>query len=291
MITIPPIAAGQTGLVKSDLRLRAYSNKVYSSTLTSALTVVEIGGTGTYAIGGLQNTSDSMTITWEYPDGVGGVYRAIQNDLSAYTYYILPIKEIGLALSDLDVSLYKDNVLQSPSLTLTELQPGDYLLQSLPRESGSWTLTYNRYGIIYRLDWTLLESAFIEIVSIQSPFWVSLDSLERNMFSVNFSSICLPSTVDALEENMANIITTAGLATLGVDLFTSGGVNLPSGDGPYVTILNRSGIEPLETHNDDTYERPNIQIVVTAKAYKIGRAKIRAIWKTLDGVRGLIVVV
>lgn len=289
MLPIPPISLGQTGLVKSDIGIRVYSDKTYNSTLTSAITVTEIGITGVYAIGGLSNTSSHITIIWEYPAGVGGVYRIIRDNLTSHTYFILPIKETGLLLADLGIQLFKDNVLQSTVLTSTELQPGDYLIQTIPRTSGSWSLTYTRHGIIYKIDWGLLDSKFIEIVSIQSPFWVSLDSLERNMFSVNFSSVCLPATADALEENIANIITTVGLGTLGVDLFTSGGVNLPSGDGPYITILNRSGLDPLETHNDDIYERPNIQVVVTSKAFKTGRTKIRSIWKELDGIRGLII--
>lgn len=128
------------------------------------------------------------------------------------------------------------------------------------------------------------------IVARQSPFPIGLDDSEREVFSVNFDARA-GSPTRQWEEVITKLLTDASLVTVDTNYFIGSGRDLPSGDGPYTTLLMTGGITPLETHNGDQTDRPSFQILVTARDYRTCRDKINAIWAELHGKRNVNVTV
>jgi hypothetical protein len=62
--------------------------------------------------------------------------------------------------------------------------------------------------------------------------------------------------------------------------------NIPSGDGPYITITETGGSDPTRTQNQPAAatQRPTAQILTRAKSYQIARTKARAAYLALDGI-------
>lgn len=128
------------------------------------------------------------------------------------------------------------------------------------------------------------------IIARQSPFPIGLDESEREVFSVNFDARAETPTRQ-WEEVITKILTDASLVTVDANYFIGSGRDIPSGDGPYITLLSTGGITPLETHNGDQTDRPSFQILVTARDYRTCRDKINAIWAELHGKRNVNVTV
>lgn len=128
-------------------------------------------------------------------------------------------------------------------------------------------------------------SRYIEILAVQRPFPFNVDSRDRVMFSMNFTAQA-DSNVDEWEEELAQIIVDAGDGTLDTDLFIGPEAPIPTGDGPYITIIDTGGQEQVETHDGITYERLSAQIVVRAQSYKTARTRALAVWRDIHGTRG-----
>jgi len=104
------------------------------------------------------------------------------------------------------------------------------------------------------------------------------------MFSCNFRA-CAESPVAEFEKEIAQVLVTAGLGTYGTDIFIAPKAVIPTGAGPYISILDTGGSEPKETHNGDVYVEMSCQVVVTGASMSATRAKAVAVWGALDGVR------
>lgn len=126
-------------------------------------------------------------------------------------------------------------------------------------------------------------SHYVEILSVQRPFEIGVDDNQRSEWSVNFEALAY-APAEKWEEEIAARLASVGLATLGIDTFIGQKATIPTGDGPYATILNTGGGAPMDTHNGDGYERLAAQIIVRAKSYTAGRTRIHAIWRALDGI-------
>lgn len=129
---------------------------------------------------------------------------------------------------------------------------------------------------------------YIEILSRQRPFPFNVDENGRTMFSANYDAQAAGPVAD-WEGEVAKLITAAGLGTAGVDLFIGPKAAIPVGNGPYITILDTGGRSPDETQNGSKYERMSVQIVVRAQGYTQARTRALAIWRLLDGKRGVTV--
>lgn len=129
-------------------------------------------------------------------------------------------------------------------------------------------------------------SRYLSIEAVQRPFAIGLDDLQRVMFSVNFQALAA-APVNQWEEEIIKILTTAGLATSGTDTFIGPAVALPTGNGPYITILDSGGTAPMQAHGSTgaLYERLSAQVVVRAKNYTSARTRALAVWRALHGVR------
>lgn len=133
-------------------------------------------------------------------------------------------------------------------------------------------------------------SRYLSIEAVQRPFAIGLDDLQRVMFSVNFQAIAA-APVNQWEEEIIKILNTAGLATSGTDTFIGPAVALPTGNGPYITVLDSGGTAPIQAHGatGSLYERLSAQVVVRAKSYTVARTRALAVWRALHGVRNLTV--
>jgi len=127
-----------------------------------------------------------------------------------------------------------------------------------------------------------MSNSYVYMVANQRPFSFNEDENNRVMFSCNFDTMIL-SPVTLFEEDLSTVIINASLSTvLGTDIFIGPASVLPTGDGPYVTIIHTSGQPPTETHNGEVHERRSLQVIVTAADYVTGRTRALAIWRLLD---------
>ncbi len=135
-------------------------------------------------------------------------------------------------------------------------------------------------------------SFYQEILAMQSPMDIGSDENKRKRFSVNFEVMATEPVTD-FEREIGKLINDAGFGTFTVgavigDMFIGTEAILPTGNGPFVSIINTGGSEPESTHNKaagHTYEHLSVQIVVRARGYDAAKVRALAIWRTLDGVR------
>jgi len=88
-----------------------------------------------------------------------------------------------------------------------------------------------------------------------------------------------------LDEIAARIVS-EGAGTLGQDLFLSTKANIPSGDGPYTSLIETGGATSRRTRLRPT-QRPSAQIMVRASTYPAARAQAVAVQAALGGDEGL----
>jgi hypothetical protein len=127
------------------------------------------------------------------------------------------------------------------------------------------------------------------------PYDLGVDDQGRAKCQFNLSAEKTASTGGkSVEEELVKILETAGVVVstgAGRNVFVGTNAQIPSGGGPYVSIIITSGLSGLKTHNDQgtAYERPTALIVVRATDYAVARAKARAAYDVLDKVRNQVV--
>lgn len=126
-------------------------------------------------------------------------------------------------------------------------------------------------------------SRYLTILSVNEPTAYGVDTNGRTLFTTNYNSMA--AGVVKYEEEIARILFDASLGTLGTDTFIGPASTVPTGNGPYTTIINTGGISPMETHNADKYRQGSFQVVVRALSYVVARNRAMAIWELLDGLR------
>lgn len=129
-----------------------------------------------------------------------------------------------------------------------------------------------------------MSTTYIECLAIQSPFTASLDENERIMWSVNFR-VLAATPITHLENEFVKFIEDNSLGTRGTDLFYGQQVDIPSGSGPYILLVNYGGLATSITHDNYRGERSSFQVLVYCGDYTTGRDRIYAIWRLLDGKR------
>lgn len=132
-------------------------------------------------------------------------------------------------------------------------------------------------------------SFYLEVLSVQRPFSIGSDDAGRALYSFNFIATARQ-PIAKFEEEIGRLIFDANEGTFGTDMFIGPNVSLPTGAGPYTTIIDTGGTSPLETHDGSKYERMSCQIVVRATNRQAARTRALAIWRALDGRRNLTVV-
>lgn len=89
----------------------------------------------------------------------------------------------------------------------------------------------------------------------------------------------------AFLDDIAAKLATDGVGVIGTTLFTSSKAVIPTGAGPYITLMETGGVAPTRTQNQNgaATVRPSVQIVVRALSYQAARAKAKAAYDALDG--------
>lgn len=134
-----------------------------------------------------------------------------------------------------------------------------------------------------------MPSYFQEILAVHNPYPIGKDAQARTMTACNYEI-----SVQGGEKLEREIATLLHREKLGVFALSSGptktifaGANepLPTGDGPYILIVNRGGSSPSETHDGDKTRHMTIQVTVYATNPDDGDTRAEAIWNVLDGRR------
>lgn len=133
-----------------------------------------------------------------------------------------------------------------------------------------------------------MSTRYLEILAAQRPFPAYVDENGRVAFSINFECEAAAPVGD-FEREIVKLLSNAGLATLGTDTFIGPDAVFPDGDGPFISLTDTGGSSPIETHDEQKYERLSIQVVVRAEDYEAARGRALAIWRELDGKRNVTV--
>lgn len=123
---------------------------------------------------------------------------------------------------------------------------------------------------------------YLGIDPVQVPFDLGLDDAGRSMVVFNVNAMC-EHTTTFLEE-IASVLVDAGVGTLGVNIFATSDATIPSGNGPYLSIIETPGAPPLHIHNQRVpagLEQPAAQIVVRSNNYGPARTMAWAAYSAL----------
>lgn len=87
-------------------------------------------------------------------------------------------------------------------------------------------------------------------------------------------------------EDIASRLVSAGVGVVGTTIFMSSKAVIPTGPGPFISLLETGGIAPTRVQNRTSAAtlRPSVQVVVRASTYPIARTKAKAAYDALDGV-------
>ena len=287
-----------SGLVLDDLSLRMYdvegeSVSVFGVTLTPLAT------TGDYVLDGLPDVPspyNGLTLTFENPSGVYHAYRLGISE-SQPKNVIIPIREIVAdPIADLEVRVFQDGIEFTPLVSIQLNDDGEYLISGWDSPSSlneQWSIRWQYNDQVSSLNWTGTyqtgPSYYIHILARQSPFEYGKDPLNRVLFSCNYDCRAVYPVASFIRE-MAKLITDASLASSGVDLFIGPQAEIPSGEGPYVTLKQTGGFSADESHNTK-YLNFGLQTIITALDYDQGDIKAKSIYALLDGKRSFTVTV
>lgn len=125
-------------------------------------------------------------------------------------------------------------------------------------------------------------SFYLSITAAQPPFDIGVDAANRQLFSCNFYAQTAGDS--SLLEDMVGLLAAASLGTPGADLFIGGAaLVLPTGNGPYVQLLETGGFPTSLTHDGDRYPRRSFQVITRGASYRTTQARAVACWQALDG--------
>lgn len=136
-----------------------------------------------------------------------------------------------------------------------------------------------------------MTAFYQEIAPIQEPFDLGKDEKSRQQVVFNISTVKTAS--DVFLEELVQILEDASVGTFNVDIFASSAVSIPTGDGPYLSIVETGGVAPGRIQNQiaPAYPRPSAKIVVRAVRYVDARTMARAAYNALAAVRNQTVTV
>ena len=133
-------------------------------------------------------------------------------------------------------------------------------------------------------------SFYKSIWADHSPCQYGVDDQNRVLYSLNFS-IDTQGTVVTLEEDIASLLVVTGLSTytnaspasVNLDTFIGPSRTIPTGDGPYMSIIDNTGPAPDIAQGGEVYDHRSLQIIVRATNYIDARTRAQAVYSTLNG--------
>jgi len=121
------------------------------------------------------------------------------------------------------------------------------------------------------------------IKALQEPFDGGLDDKQRSKVQFNILATKAPSAT-FLEEIVAYL---ESLGVVSGNVFVSTRASIPSGEGPYLSIVETGGTGSITEQNSDSpaFQRPGAQIVARAGDYVAARTLARAAYDALVRVK------
>ena len=88
-----------------------------------------------------------------------------------------------------------------------------------------------------------------------------------------------------LDEIAARLVAQS-VGTIGTNIFLGSRAAIPSGEGPYLSLIETGGSAPLRIHNVTTGhpQRPTAQVAVRGKKYNLARTMANNAYLALDGI-------
>jgi hypothetical protein len=132
-------------------------------------------------------------------------------------------------------------------------------------------------------------SRILILTCLQEPFDLGLDANDRAQFSFNIIATKTQSTTWA--EEVTALLVNGGVGVYNTNIFRSSKAVIPTGAGPYLTIIETGGVAGVKIHNQlaPAYPRPAARIVVRASTVAAARAMAWAAHTVLAGVSNLTV--
>jgi hypothetical protein len=97
----------------------------------------------------------------------------------------------------------------------------------------------------------------------------------------------------SMPEDVASVLVAAGIGlqtAAPANLFISSRAKIPTGDGPFVSLIEYTGQSPLLTHNtlsEPSYQRPGLQLLSRAKSEVAARSMLMAAYRVVFGIRNV----
>lgn len=128
-----------------------------------------------------------------------------------------------------------------------------------------------------------MTTTYLSISALQPPFSIGNDTSNRAMLSFNVLSSHNGDPTTFLV-NLASLISTAGLGTLGTNMWYGSKAQIPqTGAGPFISLISTGGLSSQQTHNGSKITRPTAQIITRADSYVVAETRANAIYAALDG--------
>lgn len=91
----------------------------------------------------------------------------------------------------------------------------------------------------------------------------------------------------SLLDEVAARLVAQGVGTLGVNIFLGSKAIVPTGNGPYLALIETGGSGPAMTQNDTAMERPTAQVSCRASTEPAARTMLKLAYDALGGANGL----
>ena len=87
-------------------------------------------------------------------------------------------------------------------------------------------------------------------------------------------------------DDIASRLVSAGVGVIGSSIFLSSKAVIPTGSGPYISLMETGGVAPrrVQNRNGAAVIRPSVQVVVRASTYPAARTKAEDAYRALDGI-------
>lgn len=86
---------------------------------------------------------------------------------------------------------------------------------------------------------------------------------------------------------IATKLVSSGVGVINTSIFISSKANIPTGAGPYLSIIETGGSGSAKTQNDTATQRPTALLLARGADYPNTRALLKAAYDALGGANGL----
>jgi len=117
---------------------------------------------------------------------------------------------------------------------------------------------------------------------LQDVFDMGKDPIGRP--TAGFNILILKQPSDSLELEVAAVLQGASVATFGENMFAGSDVEIPAGEGPFLSVIATGGLQPIRTHTSK-YRYPAVQVSVMAEDYLAAVVMANAAFAVLEDVQ------